>query len=193
MNQSSEQDARHEFVMVQAARRGDLPAFARLVETHQDRLYNSLVQITGCPAEAEDVAQDAFIQAYHKLSGFRGEASFFTWLYRIALNRALRIKQRSQNRTPSESLGEDDLVAPGNADTPGDRLLQDERARQIRTALNQLAPEFRTVIVLREVDGFDYHTIAETLGVSVGTVRSRLHRARSQLRAKLRTVLADRD
>jgi RNA polymerase sigma-70 factor (ECF subfamily) len=176
--------------LIVEARQGSSAAFGQLVRRYQDRLYTSVVHVIGCRDEAEDVVQDAFVQAYLKLPHFRLESSFFTWLYRIAFNRAV---SRRRRRRPLAESGQPhaDSVAPELADpgdSPDDRLLREERAEQVRRALEALSEEHRAIMVLREVDGCDYQAIAEILGISVGTVRSRLHRARSQMRDELKAL-----
>ena len=176
--------------LIEEARQGSSAAFGQLVRRYQDRLYTSVVHVIGCHDEAEDVVQDAFVQAYLKLPHFRLESSFFTWLYRIAFNGAA---SRRRRRRPLSAAGRSEAEAmapelPDPGDAPGERLLREERAEQVRRALETLSEEHRAIIVLREVEGCDYQAIAEILGISVGTVRSRLHRARSQMRDELKAL-----
>merc|ERR1711939_649438 len=151
---------------IDLAKEGDHDAFARLMSTYQDRLFTSLANSIGCETEAEDVVQETFVNAYLKLSGFRGTSSFYTWIYRIARDVALRtMGQEPVDCTPQA------VNALENA----------EQANDLATALQRISDDYRTVLVLREIDGFDYATIASLLGIRVGTVRSRLHRARLEL------------
>lgn len=173
--------------LIEQALSGDIAAFGQLVRRYQDRLYTGLVHVVACPDEAEDIVQDAFVQAMRKLDTFRGDSSFFTWLYRIAVNIALHRHRRRRPETSIEAaraLTGDDPVDPGDA--PQDRLLREEQVEAVTRALGQLTEEFRLVLVLRDLEGFDYRSIAQILGVSLGTVRSRLHRARSLMREYLR-------
>jgi RNA polymerase sigma-70 factor (ECF subfamily) len=173
--------------LIEQAMGGDTAAFGQLVRRYQDRLFTGLVHVVSCPEEAEDVVQDAFVQAMRKLGTFRGDSSFFTWLYRIAINIALHRHRRRRPETSIDAarvLTGDDPVDPG--DHPQDRMLREERAAAVTRALAQLSEEFRVVLVLRDLEGFDYQSIAKILGVSLGTVRSRLHRARSLMRDHLR-------
>jgi len=169
---------------------GNSAAFGQLVQRYQDRLYNTLVHVIGSPEDALDVVQDAFVQAFVKLESFRGRSAFYTWLYRIAFNVAATQRRR---RRPVLSVdhareeGGDEPVDPDQG--PLDHLEQEERCRQVREALKVLSDEHREVLVLREIDGCCYETIAEILDLPVGTVRSRLHRARLQLRDELKEVL----
>lgn len=172
--------------LIDRARQGDTSAFGQLVRTYQDRLFTSVFHVVQQHEEAEDIVQDAFVQALLKLQTFRGKSSFYTWLYRIAFNAAVN-RRRRQDRGLSiehgfEAAGRE---LPDQGDPPEERLVRQERARQIQLALGQLSEEFRAVLVLREVEGFDYQTIARVLNVSVGTVRSRLHRARALMRQHL--------
>jgi len=169
--------------------RGDSVAFDGLVRKYQDRLLSAVVHVAGSRVEAEDVVQDAFVQAYLKLPSFAGGSSFYTWLYRIALNGAISRRRKRRGATVEHTR---DLAANEPADTtepPTDRLLRDERAAQVRRALSELPDEFRVVLVLREMEGCDYDTIAKILELPIGTVRSRLHRARLQLKTQLTLVL----
>ena len=175
--------------LVEAAQQGDRDAFGDLVSRYQDRLFNTLLRIAGSREDAADAVQDAFVQAYVKLDSFRGDAQFFTWLYRIAMNVAL---SRRRRRRPATSLdaaktaaGEEPMDAAAG---PHDRLLADERARQVHTALADLGDQHRKILVLREIEGCSYEVIADILELPVGTVRSRLFRARMQLRDKLCTM-----
>lgn len=167
--------------------KGQTAAFGKLVQKYQDRLYNTIVHVAGNAEDARDIVQEAFLQAFVKLDSFKGISAFYTWIYRIALNLAagLRRKQRpigslDHNR---EQFGMDPPDNHNNC--PLDKLQQQERAGQVRRALAQLSKEHRTVLVLREIEDCSYETIAEMLDVPVGTVRSRIHRARMQLREEL--------
>jgi RNA polymerase sigma-70 factor, ECF subfamily len=170
---------------------GNSSSFGRLVTCYQDRLYNTLVHVTGSTEEARDVCQDAFVQAFVKLKTFHRNSAFYTWLYRIALNMAI---SRGRKRRPAISVeqhrqatGEDPVATD---DMPADRIERQERIDQVRAALRMLDDEFRTVLVLREIDGHSYDVIAEMLDLPLGTVRSRLHRARMELREQLKGVLS---
>jgi len=169
---------------------GDSTAFGLLVRKYQNRLYNTVVHVAGCREEAEDVVQEAFVQAFVKLETFRKDSAFYTWLYRIAFNTAISRRRRKRVETSvelnRESTGDEPLDS-GNA--PHEQLLQEERAEQVQAALALLSEEHRAILVLREVEGCCYETISEILDLPIGTVRSRLHRARLQLREELKEVL----
>jgi RNA polymerase sigma-70 factor (ECF subfamily) len=172
--------------LIAEAVQGSSEAFGQLVRSYQGRLFTTVTHIVRSREEAEDVVQDAFVQAYVKLPTFRGTSCFYTWVYRIAVNMALsRGRKRRNRRTyeiPVETMPPD---AQDPGESPVDRLLRKEHATEIKRALAALSKEHRAILVLRGVDGFDYHTIGRILGLSPGTVRSRLHRARTQLRARL--------
>lgn len=176
--------------LIEAALKGDSAAFGSLVQKYQDRLYNTVLHLVGSAEDARDVVQDAFVKAFLKLETFRRTSAFYTWLYRIAFNTAMSGGRR---RRPVRSLderrdcGEEPVDTEGAA--PGDRLEQEELAGQVRAALDTLSDEHRVVIVLRDLDGRGYDEIAAILELPVGTVRSRLHRARMQLREQLKPVL----
>lgn len=175
--------------LVEAALAGDRDAFGDLVVRYQDRLFNTLVRIVGSREDAGDAVQDAFVQAYTKLESFRGASQFYTWLYRIAMNVAL---SRRRRRRPVASV---DAVKDCRGDEPVDAgagpeagVLARERAEQVQTALGHLGDQQRKILVLRELEGCSYELIAEILELPVGTVRSRLFRARMQLRERLRSM-----
>ncbi|NQU24346.1 MAG: sigma-70 family RNA polymerase sigma factor [Candidatus Nealsonbacteria bacterium] len=170
---------------------GHSAAFGRLVQKYQDRLYNTVVHVAGNAEDARDVVQDAFVQAFLKLDTFKGSSAFYTWLYRIAFNVAASRHRRRRPTVSIDRVREVSGVEPvDHADGPEERLEQKERCRQVRQAIDQLSEEHRAVLVLREIDGCCYETIADVLDVPVGTVRSRLHRGRLQLRDQLEEMLA---
>lgn len=178
--------------LIDQAIKGDSAAFGRLMRCYQDRLFTSIMHIVGQREEAEDIVQEAFLQALIKLSSFRRDSSFYTWLYRIALNLSANRGRRSRREVSMEqgSSGvSNDPAAP--TDLPAQHMLRSERSEQIRCALRGLSEEFRTVLVLREIDGLDYQSIARVLEVNIGTVRSRLYRARSLMRDRLRQIQSE--
>ncbi len=176
--------------LIEVTRAGDAAAFGQLVQKYQDRLYNTLAHQLGSAEDARDVLQDAFVQAFLKLDSFRGGSRFYTWLYRIALNLAISHRRRSKPTASLDKTRDETGQEPADRDCPPEgRLVQQETVDQVQQALGELEDEFRQVLVLREMDGCSYEAIAEMLDLPVGTVRSRLHRARMQLREKLRTVL----
>ncbi len=172
---------------------GRTEAFGLLVNRYQPRLYRALVNVLGSREDALDVSQDAFVQAYQKLSSFRGDSAFYSWLFRIAMNAAVSTRRRG--RKPSASIelrrelaGEEPI--DGHVDrAPEHGLEQLERQQLVQRALSSLSEEYRTPLILKEMDGMRYEEIAEVLDCPLGTVRSRIHRGRTELREKLRILL----
>lgn len=171
---------------------GDSAAYGDLVRRYQDRLRASLFRLTGSTEEAEDVAQEAFVQAFLKLSSFQRSSRFYTWVYRIAFNQAI---SKNRKRRPRVSLnvvqeaGGPEPVAETHG--PTEPTLRGERAELLHAAIAQLEDDHRQVIVLREFEEMDYQQIADVIDAPVGTVRSRLFRARAQLRERLADVLGE--
>ncbi len=175
--------------LIAASLAGRTDAFGRLVTKYQDRLYASMVHVTGSAEEAQDVVQEAFIQAFLKLDGYQHTAAFFTWLYRIAFNQSVSRRRRKKPSVSVETARQEQGWEPlDRNEAPSDQMERDERAAQVQAALAALGEEHRAILVLREIDGCDYQQIADILEVAVGTVRSRLHRARLQLREQLKPV-----
>lgn len=179
--------------LVRLCKAGETEAFGVLVRRHQERLYPTIHRVLGSPEDAEDALQDAFVRAFQKLGTFHGESSFYTWLYRIAVNVALESCRRRKVRrgflkTLAGRAGTGDEPRAAEAD-PTFAVERDERARAVEAALERLSPEHRAIVALKDFDGRRYEEIAEILGVPVGTVRSRLHRARHELRDQLKGLL----
>lgn len=157
-----------------------MTAFDALVARHAQRLLRMVRNLTGTLEDAEDVTQEALAAAYFKLDSFAGRSSFFTWLYRIALNKAISRRRARRLESTHASCPLDDAAA----DAPGGEevLLRGEQIQRLREAIARLEPDRRSVLVLRDVDGRGYDEIGEILNIPKGTVRSRLHRARCDLR-----------
>jgi RNA polymerase sigma-70 factor (ECF subfamily) len=172
------------------ARKGERGAFDELVLRYQDRLYNTLARLMGSDDDALDIAQDAFVQAYVKLDSFKENAAFYTWLYRIAFNLAM---SEGRKRRPLTIMDHDDstrgMEPTGLDQSPSQTLETAERVAGVQAAIAELADEHRHVVVLRELEGCDYEQIAEILDIPIGTVRSRLFRARACLKEKLATMV----
>ena len=171
---------------------GDREAFGDLVRKYQDRLYNGMVQILRDEGEAEDTVQEAFILALTKLNTFQAKSGFYTWLFRIAYNTAIsRIRRRKPTTSLENPVAETQLQLPADQPAPDANLVQRERATQVMQALQQLSDEHRHILVLREMEEMDYVAISDVLELPVGTVRSRLHRARLQLKEILESKMDD--
>ncbi len=163
---------------------GNRNAFAKLAGKYQDRLFNSLAYVLQDRTEAEDVVQEALTQAYLRISTFRYEGGFYTWLYRIAWNIACTHRRRRRRGVSLDQLC--DLSGAQFVATPSvPQEDRDDSIYRVHKALADLDERFRTVLVLRHLEGHSYDTIAEMLDLPVGTVRSRIHRGRSELRRKL--------
>lgn len=182
----------HDTELIDAFLDGNTDAFGQLVVRHQDRLYNTLVKVLGSADDARDVAQEAFVHAFQKLHTFRGNSAFYSWLFRIAMNAAISEKRKTKRMAASvDSAREQSGTEPVDFhpdSQPSHSMELSERQQLVQTALSQLSEEFRTVLVLKEMEGMKYEEIADVIGCPVGTVRSRIHRARSEMREKLRIL-----
>jgi len=171
---------------------GDTAAFGQLVSKYQDRLFNTLAHVVGCAEEAEDVVQEAFVLAFTKLKTFRRNSAFYTWLYRIAFNVSVSRQRKKRPQLSVEQARETTGLEPMDSEAePTARLEQQETAAEVQQALAALSDEHRSILILREIEGNDYETIGQILDLPIGTVRSRLHRARTQLKDELQNVLQE--
>jgi RNA polymerase sigma-70 factor (ECF subfamily) len=178
--------------LIDEALAGNSASFGQLVRRYQDRLYNTMVHVVSSSEEAQDVCQEAFVQAFVKLETFQRSSAFYTWLYRIAFNVAISRRRRRKPTVSVEQSREMTGEEPiDNHEPPHQRLEQAERVAQVQAALATLTEEHRSILILRELEGFAYETISELLDLPVGTVRSRLHRARLQLREQLKEMLEE--
>lgn len=173
--------------LIAACLGGKREAFGELVSRYQGRLYNAAIRLVDNAEDAADVVQDAFLNAFTSLSSFKGDSEFFTWLYRIAFNTAISLKRKkrptvSLEATRANGDGGLDPDDPSDYIRPGAALERSEEEQQLHAALARLSHEHREALVLKDIDGLKYEEMAEILGVPVGTVRSRLHRARTELR-----------
>ena len=174
--------------LIARAQRGDEEAFAALFEAHKRRVYSLCLRMTGNTAEAEDLTQEAFLQLYRKISTFRGESAFSTWLHRLAVNVVLMHLRKkglqqisldetdtSQDEPVKRDYGSDDRRLTGSVDRIG-----------LQKAIADLPPGYRAVFVLHDVEGYEHNEIAEIMKCSVGNSKSQLHKARMKLRERLR-------
>jgi len=178
--------------LIQQATDGSSDAFGVLVQRYQDRLVHSLEHALGSRDDAMDAAQQAFVSAWRNLKSFRQDAAFYSWLYRIAMNAAITRKRRQ--RLPTQSLDRH-VAATGHSPTdnsadtnPESRMVSAEHVELVQNALLQLAEEFRQPLVLKEIDGMSYEEIASVLDIPIGTVRSRIFRARRELTERLERI-----
>jgi len=184
-----------DLVLVKRVQRGDKTAFDLLVRKYQHKVVKLVLRYVRNPAEAEDIAQEAFIKAYRALPQFRGDSAFYTWMYRIAINTAknsLASRDRSPIRydldlnDPEESHSVQTKLQ--DPDTPEGMALTEEIRQIVNSAIDALPEELKTAIVLRELDGLSYEDIAAAMECPVGTVRSRIFRAREAIDKRLREV-----
>jgi RNA polymerase sigma-70 factor, ECF subfamily len=187
----SEVDSR-EAALIERCASGDETACAELVATHQRMVYNLSLHLLGDRDEALDLSQEVFLRVFRTLSGFRGQSALRTWIYRIVINQARNRQRwwRRRHRADQVSLDEHlqqfgDLESKNDPDTPDRTLARKETAARIWAALDHLPFDQRTALILREIDGLRYDEIAYSLGIAVGTVKSRLTRARQALRDEL--------
>src|SRR5687767_12886048 len=183
-----------DLMLVERVQRGEAGAFDYLVMRYQHKVLKLILRYVRDPVEAEDVAQEAFLKAYRALPNFRGDSAFYTWLYRIAINTAKNALVSNRRRPVDYDL---DLQDPEQYDvqarlkdneTPEALLLTDEIRQTVNSAIAELPEDLRTAIVLRELEGMSYEEIAETMDCPVGTVRSRIFRAREAIDRRLRPI-----
>jgi len=179
--------------LIQRCAAADEDACAELVAEHQRMVYQLSLNLLGDHNEALDLSQEVFLRVFRTIHGFRGQSALRTWIYRIVVNQARNRQRWWRRRHRSQQVSLDDhinahgeLPAPGNGGSPDRILGQKQLAERIRTSLDRLPFDQRTAIVLREIDGLSYEEIGFSLGIAVGTVKSRLARAREALRAQLR-------
>ena len=183
-------------LLVERAQRGDKRAFELLVEKYQRKLARLVSRLVRDPGEAEDVTQEAFIKAYRALPSFRGDSAFYTWLYRIGINTAKNYLVSMGRRAPTstevdaeEAEGFESADQLRDINTPESLLLTKEIATTVNAAIESLPEELRSAIQLREIEGMSYEEIAEMMNCPIGTVRSRIFRAREAIAERLKPLL----
>jgi RNA polymerase sigma-70 factor (ECF subfamily) len=199
--------AQRELDLLRKAQRGQREAYGQLVLLYQDRLYNAVLRLIGDREEARELTQEAFTRGLMKLDSFRGDASPYTWLFRIAVNLAIsqlrKIKRHrvfslsssgrngnGRHGTEDQASSLVDRLASHDTPRPPDGLEDREQGEQVMAALGRLDAEYRAVLVMRDIEGFDYQQMADVLGLPLGTLKSRLFRARLALRDELRPYLS---
>lgn len=182
--------------LVECVQTGDVAAFDELVRKYRTRLYSVLYNLTGNREDASDLTQDAFIKAFQSIGKFRGKSAFYTWLYRIAVNNALSFIKKNRRRrffsfdNMTEEAGADEIFEAIASKTRTEKaVLMDELQERLNESLQKLSEKHRTVVVLHEIEGLSHAEIADITRTSIGTVRSRLHYAKSQLQADLQPYL----
>jgi len=185
-----------DLLLVERVQSGDREAFGLLVGKYQRKLLRLVMRLVRDPAEAEDVTQEAFIKAYRALPNFRGESAFYTWLYRIGVNTAKNWLVANGRRMPTvteitdeETEGIEDGVLLRHDETPDRVLMSRQIGETVNAAMEALPEDLRTAITLREIDGMAYEEIAQVMDCPIGTVRSRIFRAREAIAVRLRPLL----
>ncbi len=181
--------------LVERVQNGDSRAFDLLVQKYQNRIAKLIARFVRNPADVQDVAQEAFIKAYRALPNFRGESAFYTWLYRIAINTAKNHLVAVGRKSPSYAVDVQEVEKYDASEwlkeyaTPERELLADEIQATVNNALEVLPPDLREAITLREIEGLSYEDIAQVMDCPIGTVRSRIFRAREAIDEKLQTIV----
>lgn len=185
-----------ERLLIKKSKSGDVEAFEQLIFDYQKKAFNIALRIMGNQEDAKDMCQEAFIRIFKSIEGFKEQSSFSTWMYRIITNVCLdEIRKRKKNDTISMDStfetqdGEIHYEIVSEDDTPEEAYIRTEKKRLILKTINELNEEYKTAIVLRDIQGFSYEEIANILCCSIGTVKSRINRGRNILKEKLRTVL----
>lgn len=185
--------------LVERVQKGDKRAFDLLVRKYQHKIISLVTRYVSDWSEAQDVAQEAFIRAYRAIGAFRGDSAFYTWIYKIAINTAKNHLVSRGRRPPIGDITIDDAVLLDGASqlreraTPERELLRQEIEQTVFATVEELPEELRTAITLREVDGMSYEEIAEAMNCPIGTVRSRIFRAREAIDEKLRPLVSDNE
>ena len=185
-----------ELALVERARKGDLSAYDDLVRRYQERIYATLYHMTSNHEDANDLAQEAFIKAFQALKSFKGGSSFYTWIYRIAVNRTINFLKQRKNRThlslndlDFNAEHDPDLVALVSDKTPRREVLLGELQEKLNAAMQKLSEDHRLVVTLHDIQGLSHEEIGEIMDCNIGTVRSRLFYARQQLQGYLSEYL----
>ncbi len=172
--------------LIHSALQGESSSFGILVARYQDRLLSCVLNVIGDPEESEDVVQESFIQAYLKLDTFQHHSQFFTWLYRIAFNNALSRRRRRRTTLSLDLARESTGSEPAShSEAPDANMVRSEKIEQLRDAMLELSDDHRIILTFREMQDMSYEDIATALDISIGTVRSRLSRARNALKSQL--------
>ncbi len=188
-------EAKVDQLLVERVQKGDKRAFDLLIQKYQHRIISLVSRYVSDSAEAQDVAQEAFIKAYRAIGRFRGDSAFYTWLYRIAINTAKNWIVAKNRRPPASDIDAVDAEQYGmssklkETSTPENELLREEIERTVYDTIAALPEDLRTAIMLREMDGMSYEEIAITMECPIGTVRSRIFRAREAIDEKLKPLI----
>lgn len=175
--------------LIEKAGRGDAYAFEQLISAHENKMYAVALRMCGNREDAQDCLQEAMLRVYRAMSGFKGQSSFSTWVYRITMNSCLDELRRRKSRTATslDAMLENGFAPSDEGDTPEQSSLRSEQRRALEQAIAKLPEDMRAAIVLRDIQGCSYDEIAEALNANVGTIKSRISRGREKLRATLLT------
>jgi len=190
-------DNETDLALVERVQKGEKRAFDLLVRKYQHKVIGVISRYVSDWSECQDVAQEAFMRAYRAMAAFRGDSQFYTWMYKIATNTAKNHLVSQGRRPPADDIGIDDAVQLDGGmrlkdrATPEHELMRQEIEQTVFATVEQLPEDLKTAITLREVDGLSYEEIAEKMNCPIGTVRSRIFRARDAIDAKLRPLLSD--
>jgi RNA polymerase sigma-70 factor (ECF subfamily) len=195
----ADEDRHEEAGLLSRLKAQELDAFDQLVSVFERPVYSLCLRLLGDPEDARDAAQETFLKVYKGLESFRGDSGLKTWIYRIAINQAMNQQRwwRRRHREETVSLditrGDFDValgnLLPSQSASPEDLAIENERETRIMQALSQIKKEYRVALVLREIEEFSYEEIAETLSISIGTVKSRIARGREELRQRVKHLL----
>ena len=176
-----------EHELIKKAGRGDAYAFEQLMAAHENKMYAVALRMCGSREDAQDCLQEAMVRVYRALSGFKGQSSFSTWVYRITMNSCLDELRRRKSRMTSslDAMLENGFMPSDDGDTPEQSSLRSEQRRALERAIRELPEDMRAAIVLRDVQGLSYDEIAQALDANVGTIKSRISRGREKLRGVL--------
>ena len=183
--------------LIARAAKGDAPAFNELLGAHEKKMYAVCLRMCGNHEDAQDCLQEEMLRVYRAISGFRGQSTFSTWLYRVTMNTCLDELRRKKNKqtTSLDGLLDAGWSPADNYDTPERHAVNSERRREIRRIITELPEDMRAAVVLRDIQGFSYDEIAVMLDANVGTIKSRISRGREKLREKFQAKpeLFDKD
>lgn len=173
--------------LIRLAAGGDAAAFNVLLGNHEKRMYAVCLRICGNQEDAQDCLQESMLRVFRSISGFKGQSSFSTWVYRVTMNTCLDELRKRKNKgsTSLDGLQDAGWAPTDERDTPEHYTIREERKREIQKCISELPEDMRTAIVLRDIQGFSYNDISEIMNANVGTIKSRISRGREKLREKL--------
>lgn len=174
--------------LISRAAKGDASAFNELLGLHERKMYAVCLRMCANQEDAQDCLQEAMLRIYRSISGFKGQSSFSTWIYRVTMNTCLDELRKKKNKqtTSLDGLLDTGWSPSDDYDTPEHHTIEQERKKALHGAISELPEDMRSAVVLRDIQGFSYEEIAEMLGINVGTIKSRISRGREKLREKIR-------